>query len=59
MPTTGAGGESIYSFGSLQGKLEVKIWSKSCASSDGRTYPYTVTTTVDGKTLNGCGTLLQ
>lgn len=59
VPVTGPKNESIYTFNSLNGKIEVSIFGKGCGSSDGRNYPYTVVI-VDGKnSLAGCGVLLQ
>lgn len=58
-PRTGPSNESIYTFASLNGKIEVSIFSKPCNSSDNRKYPYTVTVKDDGKTVSGCGVLLQ
>jgi uncharacterized membrane protein len=59
VPTTGPKNESIYIFNSLNGKIQVSIFSKECGSSDGRNYPYTVVVEDAGKSLAGCGVLLQ
>lgn len=59
VPTTGPKNESIYVFNSLNGKIDVSIFSKACGSSDGRNYPYTVVVGDGTKSLAGCGVLLQ
>lgn len=59
VPRTGPKNESVYTFNSLNGKIEVAIFSRPCNSSDDRKYPYTVAIQENGKTVNGCGVLLQ
>jgi hypothetical protein len=59
VPTTGPKNESIYIFNSLNGKIDVSIFGKACGSSDGRNYPYTVVVEDAGKSIAGCGVLLQ
>lgn len=59
VPVTGPKNESIYTFNSLNGKIEVSIFGKACGSSDGRSYPYTVVIVDGAKSSAGCGVLLQ
>jgi hypothetical protein len=59
VPVTGPKNESIYTFNSLNGKIEVSIFGKACGSSDGRNYPYTVVVVDGTKSIAGCGVLLQ
>lgn len=59
VPITGPKNESIYSFNSLKGKIEVSIFSKACGVSDGRSYPYTVVIADGTQSYAGCGVLLQ
>jgi uncharacterized membrane protein len=59
VPKTGTSNESIYTFNSLNGSIEVAIFSKPCNSNDGRKYPYTVTVKDKDKEYSGCGVLLQ
>lgn len=59
VPITGPKNESIYTFNSLNGKIEVSIFGKACGSSDGRSYPYTVVIVDGTKSIAGCGVLLQ
>jgi hypothetical protein len=58
-PVTGPNNESIYTFNSLNGKIEVSIFGKACGSNDGRNYPYTVVVKDGAKSFAGCGVLLQ
>ncbi len=59
VPITGPKNESIYTFNSLKGKIEVSIFSKACGIGDGRSYPYTVVVADGAKSFAGCGVLLQ
>ena len=59
VPVTGPKNESIYTFNSLNGKIDVSIFGKGCASNDGRNYPYTVVFVDGSKAFAGCGVLLQ
>ncbi len=59
VPKTGPSNESIYTFNSLEGKLEVSLFTTPCNSNDDRKYPYTISIKDGDKTLKGCGTLLQ
>lgn len=59
VPVTGPKNESIYTFNSLKGKIEVSIFSKACGGGDGKNYPYTVVVSDGGKSSAGCGVLLQ
>lgn len=59
VPKTGPSNESIYIFNSLNGNIEVAIFSKTCSSNDDRKYPYTVTVKDGNKLYKGCGVLLQ
>lgn len=59
VPRTNEANESVYSFGSLNGKLQLTVISKACNSSDDRKYPYTVVIKDGDRSLNGCGVLLQ
>ncbi len=59
VPVTGPKNESIYTFNSLNGKIEVSIFSKACGVQDGKSYPYTVVIVDAAKSFAGCGVLLQ
>lgn len=59
VPVTGPKNESIYTFNSLNGKIEVSIFSKACGVADGMSYPYTVVVVDGAKSIAGCGVLLQ
>lgn len=59
VPVTGPKNESIYTFNSLKGKIEVSIFSKACGVADGKSYPYTVVVNDGTKSFAGCGVLLQ
>ena len=59
VPVTGPKNESIYTFNSLNGKIEVSIFGKACGSTDGRNYPYVVVIVDGSKSSAGCGVLLQ
>lgn len=59
VPVTGPKNESIYTFNSLNGKIEVSIFSKACGVADGRSYPYTVVVADGTRSYAGCGVLLQ
>lgn len=59
VPKTGTSNESIYTFNSLNGSIEVAVFSKPCSSNDDRKYPYTVTVKAKDKQYSGCGVLLQ
>ncbi len=59
VPRTNDANESVYSFGSLNGKIQLTVISKACNSSDDRKYPYTVVLKDGDRSLNGCGVLLQ
>jgi len=59
VPVTGPKNESIYTFNSLNGKIEVSIFSKACGVADGRSYPYTVVVVDGTRSYAGCGVLLQ
>ncbi len=59
VPVTGPKNESIYTFNSLNGKIEVSIFGKACGVGDGKSYPYTVVVVDAAKSFAGCGVLLQ
>lgn len=59
VPVTGPKNESIYTFNSLNGKIEVSIFGKACGVQDGKSYPYTVVVVDGQKSSAGCGVLLQ
>ncbi len=59
VPVTGPKNESIYTFNSLNGKIEVSIFGKACGVRDGKSYPYTVVVADGTKSYAGCGVLLQ
>jgi len=59
VPITGPKNESIYTFNSLKGKIEVSIFGKACGVGDGKSYPYTVVVVDASKSFAGCGVLLQ
>ncbi len=59
VPRTNDKNESVYTFASLNGKIEFTVIAKPCSSSDDRKYPYTVILKDDNRSLEGCGVLLQ
>lgn len=58
-PDTGPLGESVYDLRSMNDKLKITIASKWCTDASGKVYPYSVVVNAAGKTVSGCGILLQ
>lgn len=57
-PSQNADGASIYAFNSTSGSLNATLTTQKCEYK-GRNLPYTLTIKDGGRTLSGCGLLLQ
>ncbi len=58
-PDTGPMGESVYDVRNVDDKLKITIASKWCTDASGKVFPYSVVVNYAGKTMSGCGILLQ
>jgi uncharacterized membrane protein len=58
-PEQGPVGESIYEVRLGEERLKATIASKYCVDDSGKVFPYTVVVQWQGKSLSGCGIILQ